>query len=240
MVFNYIFATINKLMKSILLSRFGFATMLLCFSISFQHLSAQNKPATNDPKAKIILDGLSKKYKSFKTIKAGFKFMLENAASKTKEEKSGTITLKGAKYLVEMGNIQIICDANQIWTYSKDENEVTINKNEQKNKGINPAEIFTMYESGFIYQLANNEKEGGKEYQVIELTPTDKTKSYFKLKLYIDKANQSIAKTKIFDKNGNHYTYEVVNFSANTPVEDAFFTFDSKKHPGIEITDNRD
>jgi outer membrane lipoprotein-sorting protein len=214
-----------------------FAAVLFVSSIIY----AQVKPATtNDPKAKTVLDVLSKKYRSFKTIKASFKLFLENTASKTHEEKSGSLVLKGAKYVVEMGTIQIISDAKTVWTFTKDENEVTISKAEQKNKGINPSEIFTMYENGFLYQLVPNEKEGGKEFQVIELTPTDKTKNYFKIKLYIDKTTQSIMKSKIFDKNGNRYSYEIVQFTPNVAIDDSYFSFDTKKHPGVEVTDNRD
>jgi outer membrane lipoprotein-sorting protein len=222
--------------------RFSIYVCFTAFIFFAQNSFAQKSiaPITNDPKAKVVLDAMSKKYRSFKTIKAGFKMVLENTASKTKEEKTGMIVLKGMHYHVEFGNLEITCDNKSVWTYTKDENEVTVNKYDANAKAINPADIFTLYEKGFLYQLAADEKEGGKLYQVIELTPTDKTKNYFKLKLYIDKASQAIAKTKIFDKNGNRYTYEIVQFTPNTAFEDAYFSFDAKKHPGVEVTDNRD
>ena len=215
----------------------------ILFIATFFSAQAQIKPAqsatSNDPKAKIILDGMSKKYRSFKTIKANFKMVLENATSKNKEEKTGMLVLKGSKYHVEMGNIEISCDNKTIWTYTKEENELTINNFEPNAKGISPADIFTLYEKGFAYQLAEKVKENGKDLQVIELTPTDKSKNYFKIKLFVDNASQSIVRSKIFDKNGNRYTYEIAQFASNTPFEETYFSFDAKKHPNVEITDNR-
>jgi outer membrane lipoprotein-sorting protein len=82
-------------------------------------------------------------------------------------------------------------------------------------------------------------KENGKDLQVVELTPIDKSKNYFKIKLVIDKTTQSIARSKIFDKNGNVYTYYVTQFQSNQTIEDATFTFDLKKHPGVEVNDIR-
>ena len=224
-------------MKSILKNLF--AVVILTFIAV--NIFAQAKPAavSNDPKTKALLDGMSKKYRSYKTIKANFKMVLENAASKTKEEKVGLIVLKGGKYHVEMGSLEITCDTKSIWSFSKDDNEVTVNNYEPNAKGISPADIFTLYEKGFLYQMAEVVKENGKELQVVELTPTDKSKNYFKIKLFIDKASQSMVRTNIFDKNGNHYTYEIVQLTPNAPFEDVYFSFDAKKHPKVEVTDNR-
>jgi chaperone LolA len=218
-------------MKKLKLSLFAFFT-LVCF-IAF----AQNNG--NASQAKLLLDGMSKKYKSYKTIKANFKLSIENAANKIKEEKKGLLVLKANKFRVEMDNQEISCDGKTVWTYMKDANEVQVNNYEANPNGISPADIFTMYEKGFLYQMAEIIKENGKDLQVVELTPTDKSKNYFKIKLFIDKATQSIVRSKIFDKNNNIYTYHVVQFQSNQTIEDATFTFDAKKHPGVEVNDIR-
>jgi len=194
---------------------------------------------TTAGQAKVLLDGVSKKYKSFKTIKANFKLSIDNAANKIKEEKKGILTLKANKFKVELDNQEIICDGKTVWTFAKDANEVQVNNYEANSSGISPASIFTMYEKGFLYQMGEVVKEAGKDIQVIDLTPTDKSKNYFKIKLFIDKANQSIVRSKIFDKNGNIYTYSVLQFVSNTNYDDATFSFDVKKHPGVEINDIR-
>ncbi|MEY2830538.1 MAG: hypothetical protein RIQ33_2396 [Bacteroidota bacterium] len=218
-------------MKKLKLSLFALFTLVCCV------VFAQNKGTSNQ--AKLLLDGMSKKYKSYKTIKANFKLSIENTANKIKEEKKGLLVLKANKFRVEMDNQEISCDGKTVWTFMKDANEVQINNYEANPNGISPADIFTMYEKGFLYQMAEVIKENGKDLQVVELTPTDKSKNYFKIKLVIDKASQSIARSKIFDKNGNVYTYYVTQFQSNQTIDDAAFTFDIKKHPGVEVNDIR-
>ncbi|MEY4876595.1 MAG: hypothetical protein RL708_1744 [Bacteroidota bacterium] len=214
-------------------------TSLLIVLLTVSSFSVFSQAKGTPAQAKIFLDGVSKKYKSFKTIKANFKLAIDNAASKIKEEKKGLLVLKANKFRVEMDNQEISCDGKTVWTYAKDANEVQVNNYEANPNGISPADIFTMYEKGFLYQMGDVIKEAGKDLQMIELTPTDKTKNYFKIKLFIDKAAQSIVRSKIFDKNGNVYTYSVMQFSSNISIEDATFVFDSKKHPGVDINDIR-
>jgi outer membrane lipoprotein-sorting protein len=211
----------------------------IVFFIGFNSSVFSQTKVTTSAQAKTLLDGVSKKYKSFKTIKANFKLAIDNAANKIKEEKKGLLVLKSNKFHVEMDNQEISCDGKTVWTFAKDANEVQVNNYESNPNGISPADIFTMYEKGFMYQMAEVVKDNGKDVQVIELTPTDKNKNYFKIKLFIDKAAQSIVRSKIFDKNGNIYTYSVVQFASNTNIDESTFVFDSKKHPGVDVNDIR-
>ena len=75
--------------------------------------------------------------------------------------------------------------------------------------------------------------------QNIELTPTDKSKNFFKVLVDVDKKNQTLARMRVFEKNGNRYTYEITNFKPNGAVTDDLFTFDAKKYPGVEVVDLR-
>jgi outer membrane lipoprotein-sorting protein len=195
--------------------------------------------AQNAAKAKELLNKVSAKYKSYKTVKADFKYILEIQAEKFKEEQKGTLYLKKDKFRLEMTDQTVICDSKNLWTYMKDVNEVQINNYTPATMDINPAEIFTMYEKGFLYAYTGEETINKKPVHVIELTPTDKKQSFFKVKLFIDKATNSITQSKIFEKNGNIYTFEIMNFTPNPAVEDNFFTFDTSKMPKSSVVDLR-
>ena len=71
----------------------------------------------NDPDAKKVLDAVSAKFKTFKSVKAGFTYKVENAAGKTLSTKTGTILMKGTKYKVGFGDQQIYCDGKTVWRY---------------------------------------------------------------------------------------------------------------------------
>ncbi|MEO6638852.1 MAG: outer-membrane lipoprotein carrier protein LolA, partial [Ginsengibacter sp.] len=87
--------------------------------------------------------------------------------------------------------------------------------------------------------LNGESKQGKKTVQEIELTPVDKTKAFFKVLVGIDKATRSIVSTKVFEKNGNKYTYTVTSMKTNTSLADALFVFTAAKYPNVEVVDLR-
>ncbi|MGN7821199.1 outer membrane lipoprotein carrier protein LolA [Chitinophaga varians] len=213
-------------------------TGLLLGGIVFSGM-AQSK-GVSDPKAKTVLDGVSSKFKSLKTVMANFILKVEGANNSVNDSKKGTVYLKGAKYKVTLPGQEIISDNKTSWTYAKDVNEVTINNVDQSSGAMTPAKLFTnFYDKDYLYRLDGETNEKGKVLQNIEMTPTDKSKNIFKVIVSVDKKNQSIAKMKVFEKNGNHYTYEITSFTPNANVADAIFTFDAKKYPGVEVVDLR-
>ena len=56
------------------------------------------------------------------------------------------------------------------------------------------------------------------------MTPVDKTKSFHKVYLLIDKSAKTIYSTKVLEKNGNKYTYTVNTMNGKATLTDAMFT----------------
>ena len=194
----------------------------------------------NDASAKKILDGVSAKFRSFKTITAKFNLKIENSAGKVQGTKSGVVNLKGTKYRINVTGQEIYSDGNTSWTYDKASNEVQINKVDRSASTITPQKMFTnFYDKDFLYKTNPDVKVGGKLMQEIELTPIDKSKPFFKVLVNIDKATQTIRQTKVFEKNGNRYTYSIASMQTNTGLPDALFVFDAKKYPKVEVIDLR-
>lgn len=194
----------------------------------------------NDADAKKVLDAVSAKFKSYKTVTAKFNLKIENAAGKVQGSKSGFVNLKGTKYKINITGQEIFSDGNTTWTYDKSANEVQINKVEKSATTITPQKMFTnFYDKDFLYKTNADVKIGGKMMQEIELTPIDKSKTFFKVLVAVDKATKSIRQTKVFEKNGNRYTYSIVSMITNTTLPDALFVFDTKKFPKVEVVDLR-
>lgn len=195
---------------------------------------------SNDPKAKAILDAVSAKFKSFKAVEAKFTLKVENNAGKVLGNKAGTVYMKGTRYRVSVTGQEIFCDGRDVSTYDKSVNEVTITRIDPTANSITPQKIFTnFYDKDFLYKLNGDAKVNGKAAQEIELTPVDKSKPFFKVLLYVDKATSTIVSTRVFEKAGNKYTYSVTKMNSAANVPDATFVFDAKKFPGVEVTDLR-
>jgi outer membrane lipoprotein-sorting protein len=55
----------------------------------------------------------------------------------------------------------------------------------------------------------------------------------------IDKTSKNIVSTKVFEKNGNRYTYTITSMKTNTDIPESVFVFDQKKYPNAELIDLR-
>jgi len=197
-------------------------------------------PVVSDPDAKAILDKVSAKFRSFTSVQARFAFRAEDAAGKTRENRSGTVLMKGNRYRISAGGDEMICDGSTLWNYSHEINEVQITRADEDAKAFTPQKLFSAsYNKEFLYKLNGTYQRDGKTLQEIELTPFDKSRSYFKILLNIDKATQTVHSAKIFDKGGARYVYTVISLSGNVAAPDSRFVFDTSKHPGVEVVDLR-
>ncbi len=207
--------------------------------------------AQKDVAAKDILNRVSAKYRTYDVVKTDFDFTLDNKQAGIKETQSGTLIAKSKanKFRVTIYSPEstakqdvaqeIISDGKTQWTYLKKDNEVQVNNVDVSGEGLNPAQVFTIYEHGYKYIYNGETKVDGKVYQEIDLTPEDINKSFFKVRLLIDKVKKQIYSALIFDKNGNHYTYTLKSFVPNPPVSESLFSFDAKAHKGVEVVDLR-
>ena len=217
---------------------FLFLSAILCtLSAAAQAPKGMGK---SDPEAKKILDAVSAKFKTYKTVKANFTLKIENAQGKVQGTKTGAVQMKGNSYRVSITGQEIMSDGKTVWTYDKAANEVQVTTLDNSAGNITPQKLFTnFYDKDFLYVQNEDVKRNGKVYQVIELTPIDKTKPFFKVVVEVDKASRNIASTKVFEKNGNRYTYAVGSMTPNQAIADDVFVFDAKKYPGVEVIDLR-
>lgn len=201
-------------------------------------LNAQDQ----DPKAKVILDDVSKTTKSYKTISADYSFAIFNKDKKQVEKWLGKVFIKGSKFKLEIPGNTIVCDGTTLWNYNKDAKEVTIKNFDPSNDEQNPAKIFTLYETGFKYKFEKEEKVGVVTCQVIDLFPAvqPEKKKFYTLKIYIDKAKKQVVQLKRLMKDGGIELYEIKSFKPNAPLADNLFVFDTKTLKPDQINDERD
>ena len=216
--------------------------LLLSFLIFYSSnaFCQNNTLGASDPAAKTILDNVSKRFKTYKTVTANFTLSITDANGKVQGTKKGVLYMKGPKYRVNISGQEIYSDGDNIWTYDKSANEVQLTKFDPSANTITPQKMFTdFYDKDFLYKLNGEKKDGNKIVQEIELTPVDKTKTYFKVLVNVDKASKNIISSKIFEKNGDRYIYTVNSIKTNTDIPESLFVFDAKKYPKVEVVDLR-
>ncbi len=196
-----------------------------------------------DPKAKAILDEVSKTTKAYKTIAADVIVTNFNKDKKAIEKpQTWKVMVKGQKFKLEIPGTTIVCDGKTLWNYNKDAKEVTIKNFDANNEEQNPSTIFTMYETGYKYKYDKEQAIGAVMCQCIDLFPAVKPekKKFHTVKICINKAKKQIVQLKMMMKDGGTQQYDIKSMKPNTEMADALFVFDLKGFKSDQINDERD
>jgi outer membrane lipoprotein carrier protein len=188
-----------------------------------------------DKKATAILNEVSAKTKTFKTIKIEFTYAMDNAKEKIHDKFKGSLLSKGDKYKLTAAGQDVISDGKTVWTYLKDANEVQINNVSDDDGSFTPTKLLSGYDKDYKSKFI---EEKGND-QVIELYPLKKGKSFTKVRLTIDKTKKQVSRFEIFDRNGSTFSYIVDKFITDQAMADTMFTFNKAEHPGVEVNDMR-
>lgn len=192
--------------------------------------------------AQAILDDVSKKYSSFKTIKADFILTGANEIeSGAGYNEKGRVYLEPGtkKYKIETAQQAFISDGKTQWSVMKDIGEVQITNVNPDDPSISPSNIFSFYKTGYRTELKNQETVKGQALYVIDLTPLDEGQNVSKIRMRINKSTNFIYDATISDKNGNTYTYKLSNIETNRTFSPGIFSFYKHNYPDLEIVDLR-
>ena len=198
--------------------------------------------AQQDMKAKEILDEVSNKTKSYKTISADFAFTLQNKEMDINEKNKGTIKLKGQKYVVDLPDVgvKVFSDGKTVWNYMKDGNQVTIsNIEDQSSELMDPSSLFSIYEKGFKSKYIGEAKKGNKTFYQIDLFPDNEAQDVSKVSLFINKATMMIDSAELYGTDGNLYGIQVNKMEPNKNFPDSDFVFNPDKYNDVEVIDLR-
>ena len=212
----------------------AFKALVLTSSLSVMISSvfAQDK----DPKAKAILDDLSKKMKAFTSFTIDFTSKLEKKADGVNESQSGKATMKGNKYIIEVGDQKILCDGVTVWTILTGDKEVYESKvGADQEELLDPSKMFSLWEKDFKYKLVKEETVGTSTIAEIHLFPVKTGSKYHTIIIKIDKTKMEMKSVVVKGKDGEVLTYTLNKLTTNVTVNDADFKFEKSKYPGYTV-----
>jgi len=229
-----------------------FLFFMLLFSVAGYTQNTKDT-ASYDPKAKQILDKVSKLATSYSTLQVTFNYVMENSAEKIKENFAGQAFLKGSKYKLVLPGNEIFSDGKTVWSYLKDAEEINITDFDPNDESVlNPSKLFTLYNKGFKYKYKGEAKEKVKRIvnnknttvtrtiYTVDLFPEKAQKAkYHTVRLSIDKADSQIIKVKYLGKNGTNYTIEFFEYKPNALLKDNIFTYEKARYPNATLNDMR-
>ncbi|MEN0002961.1 MAG: outer membrane lipoprotein carrier protein LolA [Bacteroidota bacterium] len=202
------------------------------------------KKGDSDPAAKKILDAVSKKYKSYKSLEAGFQLEIQ-LPEQPKEVQKGKMLKQGDQYRVEINNSTVFSDGEAMYVVMDATQTVQINDipdpSETEGLSLTPEAMFNFYENGkFVYVLTNEYMDGKTRLQQIEFKPLDRGADYSKLRLEVNKKTKDVVRLMAFSKDGSRYTLSINSFAANKKYPGKLFAFKEGDYPDYYIEDLRE
>ncbi len=194
----------------------------------------QTVQAQKDPQAKALLDQIGVKVKQAKGILASIQLISKNNKGKALGTKSINLKMKGDKYLLKQGAVEIVCDGANIYNFDG-ANSISKSSVAESDQTLSPQKLLSgNYDKDFNFKLLSQDASKA----TIELFPIDKRKSFQKVTLILDKVKSALSSASILDKSNNITDVKVVSINYGVSLEDKLFLFNRAKYPkNLEIFD---
>ena len=192
----------------------------------------------SDKEAEELLSKIIEKTAGYDNFKAQLSYTMVNKDMDIDEKKTGLIYVSKEKYRIEMESQIIICDGKTVWTYLKDSQEVMVSNMEDNDESISPTKILTTYNEDYKAKFDSDSKYKNSDIKAINLKPND-GKQFEQMTLLVNQQKLSLERFSVFDKNGNVFTYHIIDLKPNLDLPADTFTFNPDDYPDVDVIDMR-
>ena len=213
--------------------------MSMILFMAFLLLSAGFR-AQSDPEAGKWLDDASATMSGYETISMDFDYVLDNQAEDVSQELTGSLLLKGDKYVVNLFGSTQIFDGSKTYTIIPENEEVNISDADvDPENTFTPSKFYSFYESGYNYAMDELTNRDGKKIQFVRLTPIDSESEVASILVGIEVSTKHIYQVIEIGHNETRTTLTARNMRTNENIGDSAFTFDEKKYTDMNYLINR-
>ena len=204
------------------------------FFLSVLTLLTLSVSAQKDAVAKQLLDLVGAKLKASKGILVNITLTSKNNKGKTLGAKQIALQMKGDKYLLKEGKMEILCDGVNIYNFDG-VNSISKSSVADADQTLSPQKLLSgNYDKDFNFKLLSQDNAKA----TIELYPIDKRKSFQKVTLVINKQQSALSSALILDKSNNMTDVKVGSINYAASLNDKIFLFNRAKYPkNAEIFD---
>lgn len=189
----------------------------------------------SEPEAENILRRVEEHFRKAEGVEATFSVRLPQG------ETTGTIRLKGNKFVLEAGGVTTWFDGRTQWSLLDAGNEVNVSEpTAEELQTLHPYAWLSLYRQGYEARMhrGKNTVNGTCE---VELTASPTTAAAMeKITVWIDRATWRPVRIGLTPAGGGETTLIVVDSCREGQAyPDRMFAFDPKEHPGVEVIDLR-
>lgn len=204
--------------------------ILFCILLLFLSLPAW----AQQPDAKELLDRTAQKFREAGGIKAAFTVRMSEGTS------TGTIRLKGDKFLLEADGTTTWFDGHTQWSYLSSSEEVNISEpTPEELQSINPYAFLSLDERGYKLKLGKIDNAQDNSLYKIVFTATNRKQDLQCVILYVAKDSLRPVRVSMAQRGGETVVIIINSYQTGQSYPDSLFMFDKKDYPKAEIIDLR-
>ena len=200
------------------------ACLVLLFAT--QVVTAQNNAET-------LIRLMVNQVKSHKNVEMTFNYQISPDGKNFGDSEKGHAWLEGEAYKIEMADQQTISDGKTIWSYLIDDEEVMVS-NTSDGVDNTPLKLLTSLDESYVATLTGIDNQG---IATIELA--NPKGQYKRVTLKINTKKTELKDADIYMEDGSKVVVNVEEMKFDQQLDSNFFTFDTKKHPKVDVIDMR-
>ena len=202
--------------------------IIACLFLLFvtQAVSAQNNAET-------IIRDLVNQLKSHKNVEMTFNYQISPDGKNLGDSEQGHAWLQDDAYKIEMADQQTISDGKTIWSYLIDVEEVMVS-NASEGTDNTPLKLLTSLDESYVATLTNIDSQNNA---TIELA--NPKGQYKRVTLKVNTMKNQLKSADIYMEDGSKVIINVEEMKYDLNLDDKFFSFDTKKHPKVDVIDMR-
>ena len=208
---------------STLLRSFGPLALATLVLFSGQ-ATAQDNPET-------VARRLQDRYGAAETLTADF---VQSIGS---QRVSGTLSVRGDAFRIDLGSQLLVTDGTTLWSYSKDDGQVVVQDYDPAQVGFSVGQLFTDYLDVFRVTGATSAKLSGVAHEVLTLRPRESGSSVRDATLYVRASDGIPTRVRVHDANGATLAFDLPNVRLNAALPASTFRFAAPA--GTEVVDLR-
>ena len=202
--------------------------IISCLVLLFatQVVTAQNNAETL---VRLMVDQV----KSHKNVEMAFSYQISPDGKNLGDSEKGHAWLQGEAYKIEMAEQQTISDGKTIWSYLIDDEEVMVS-NASDGVDNTPLKLLTSLDESYVATLTGIDNQG---IATVELA--NPKGQYKRVTLKINTKKTELKSADIYMEDGSKVIVNVEEMKFDQQLDSNFFTFDTKKHPKVDVIDMR-
>ena len=186
-----------------------------------------------------VINNVQEQVNTDQPLRVEFQQIFEWKLTGKVDSVAGEMVLQGLdKFRITTPDQEIVSNGNTMWTYSRLENQVIIDKIRPDSQSLMPRDVLFKYPEEYETEIWKRDAAVGEQQAVaIRMTPNSQDEFLQETVVWVSQENWKPLKVQITDINDNKTVYVITSISIDDSIQETAFTFNPEQ--SMEIIDVR-